>query len=328
MSDVKISYLLGAGASANALPTIKKVTDKSDSSKGLSNELKEFVVKESSSFIFRGYTEFTDKKLIEITENCIEFGTPDLYAKFLLEKSRGSNYELLVRLISNYFIYKETVQYARDKRALAFMTMVADQRKFPSNLSIVSWNYDNQIELAAKELKYSTNQPYMENFRVWPNDEERSDNPYTFVHINGVSGYKYDTRNLAIQNKDWRLFDDSINPLISFSWEIKEGGKYGFLDQRIDLAKKAMKGSSILVIVGYSFPFFNRKIDNELIEVLRPTLKKIYFQDPFNNGNFLYERFNWLEGGIDGDLGVMREKSKIPIKHISNCDQYFIPVEL
>lgn len=328
MSTQNICYLLGAGASANALPTIKKVTDVSEKI-GLSDELKKFVADNFNHFTFSGYNKFGKSDyLVQIADSCVDFGTPDLYAKFLLETNDSTTYELLIRLMANYFIYKENEKFLRDSRALTFLTMVAENCRIPESLRIVSWNYDNQIELAASDIRMRKYGDPLTNFYAWPNDTIIGENSYKLVHINGVSGYKYSTNSMSEVNKNWRHFDDSINPLISFAWENKEHGKYEFQKNKIEQAKKAFKGCSILVIIGYSFPFFNRKIDNELMEVLRPTLRKIYFQDPYNTGSFLYERFSWLDEGINLETGIIQDRFKINIKHIPNCEQYFIPVEL
>ena len=76
--------------------------------------------------------------------------------------------------------------------------------------------------------------------------------------------------------------------------------------------------STILVIIGYSFPFFNREVDNRLISsfVNSDNSLKIYIQDPSVNEDqisFLKERF---------------EITNIDIEAIRAVDQFFLPPQL
>src|ERR1700738_2610335 len=99
MMSKKITYMLGAGASANALPLIKNSSDKLKP--GLPQELKTFV--ELGQTAIRHFNSWEDKdyfRLVSIAEKCIEFGTPDLCAKTLWETGDTPNYILLKRLIS------------------------------------------------------------------------------------------------------------------------------------------------------------------------------------------------------------------------------------
>jgi hypothetical protein len=83
----------------------------------------------------------------------------------------------------------------------------------------------------------------------------------------------------------------------------------------IEIAKEIIIGSDILVIIGYSFPFFNREIDKEIFNVLCQTgLKKIYYQDKFKSGDFLRSQFD-LERSIE-------------LLTIDKTDQLYIPIEL
>ncbi|MFX5587009.1 hypothetical protein ABTE16_19900, partial [Acinetobacter baumannii] len=83
--------------------------------------------------------------------------------------------------------------------------------------------------------------------------------------------------------------------------------------KRIEILKSLTEGTDILVIIGYSFPFFNRKIDRQLFESIGPNAK-IYYQDP-----------NALENSklIRTLFGMPNE-----ITPITYLDQYYVPFEL
>jgi hypothetical protein len=324
----KFTYWLGAGASAEALPLIKKNGGKP----GLSDSLGDFI------YTNKGKIEGSKKgsslwnTLDDIVVQCKLFATPDLYAKFLIETGDDLRYKLLIRLLSNYFAYYQrnyddgaAILAAKfDRRALNFLTIISNNKKLPDNVRIISWNYDSQIEMAAERLKDvgSKTNSKIKNFCCWPNcadGEVIEDNKDPFLfHINGVAGHDYSTRCLSEKREDVLSFDDlDRESLLSFAWEDEDRfGKKTFLDRRIRLSQKMGRGTNILVIIGYSFPFFNRMIDESLFASMRGSLEKIYFQDPHSNGQQLIGKFN---------LGTDFEKK---IVHISDKDNYHIPFEL
>ena len=88
--------------------------------------------------------------------------------------------------------------------------------------------------------------------------------------------------------------------LISYAWE-KEWGSdrdYPYVNERLNYAKAAARAAEILVVIGYSFPFFNREIDKIIFSEM-PTIKKIYFQDPFLSGDFLFSQFNLNRNSVE-----------------------------
>lgn len=322
-----ITYLLGAGASANALPLIKN--NKDSNNVGLAEDLKKFVEGQKGSVL-------SDKPsydyLIHLVAKSIEFGSPDLYAKFLLETGDDISYNLLKKLLSNYFNYKEELQQTGpnpsdqgcfDKRSLAFLTTITQHRQIPNNIKILSWNYDRQIETAAKKLKSVNSGGYntVQGFTCWPNCQDGFDSkklPF-LLHLNGVAGYDYSEQSFAEKNKGvYNYKSPDATPLLSFAWEEESNdSKRIFHEQRLPFARELAAETEILVIIGYSFPFFNRKIDDEIFKAMKKTLTKIYFQDPISDGSQLKTQFDLKSDIKSGG-----------ITHISQKDYYHIPFEL
>lgn len=85
-------------------------------------------------------------------------------------------------------------------------------------------------------------------------------------------------------------------------------------------------GTTILVVIGCSFPVFNRKIDAELFLAIYPSLRQIYFQDPYLDGKFLYSQFGFSRIG-DTFLGQTIDR-EIKISWQKNVLQYYVPFEL
>jgi hypothetical protein len=70
-----------------------------------------------------------------------------------------------------------------------------------------------------------------------------------------------------------------------------------------------------LVVIGYSFPFFNRLVDRRILNM--PDLKKIYFQAPIS--------------GIENIIQSFKSIRKLPIEgyeKITETEQFFLPPEL
>ncbi len=78
--------------------------------------------------------------------------------------------------------------------------------------------------------------------------------------------------------EDYHKFDSILDPkniLIRYSWDQDEYGKIA-----VEQAKQVLAQTEILVIIGYSFPFFNREIDAEILKSYNPSdLNRIYIQD-------------------------------------------------
>ncbi len=123
-------------------------------------------------------------------------------------------------------------------------------------------------------------------------------------------------------------------PILTFAWETNSTDKQR-LQSLNGLLKKNLEDTTILVVIGYSFPFYNRRIDNEIFEVQKKRLKKIYFQDPNLDGEFLRKRYNLrLPDETSGERlrpsQVARLLGTVPIdiESIKDCEQFFVPVEL
>jgi hypothetical protein len=95
---------------------------------------------------------------------------------------------------------------------------------------------------------------------------------------------------------------------LELSWEHNRNSGY------YKALKKSIDSTEILVVIGYSFPFFNREIDRLLLKESMPNLKKVYFQAP--DCEILKERFLAIRDDIS-DLVLRRDK-----------DQFVFPNEL
>jgi hypothetical protein len=337
----RILYYLGAGASVQALPLAKSIYNKKDAVvpetpivNGLAYSLKKIDI----NSIFRGLDEskYSDFKiemqnnLTELSIKANEFGDVDTYAKYLHLKQDSSFFKLK-KTLSQFFTIEQLLLNKLDGRYLPWLINIMDEESFPENVKILSWNYDFQVELAAKNFgdienvefdtnSFSYSKSFINHYPCLDPTPDR-DNNFSIIHLNGIAGFKQpkdlytssifqkSIGNNSISILNYLMKDDS-DPQIHFAWE---GSKYHKL-----LMKKVIemiKGTTIVVIIGYSFPFFNRQIDKLVFEELmnRTPIKKIYYQDPKLSGEQLRAQFSLPQN--------------LPIVHIKKVDNFHVPFE-
>ena len=335
----KILYLIGAGASCISLPLARTLFDEDNKIKipGLAQELRTFDLSE----FYKDYRvddlyEIIPKiksRWIKIADNADAFGDVDTYAKYLyIMYPGGDEFQELKQGISEYFALKQIVFGAQDNRYLPWLVSIMNNKIFPENVKVLTWNYDYQIELAYSQISPIEDANYSgTGFSHSPSLLSSFPNlDYTFqdydrlslMHLNGIAGYiKPKNVYLAsifqkkyITSRDQRLSffkEHPDNPQINFAWENNQ-----FHPQLMKHVINMIKGTTKLVVIGYSFPFFNREIDKQIFKELKSNLSfnKIYYQDPFLKGDQLVSQFNL-------------DKKVIKIVHIAQTNNFHIPFE-
>lgn len=304
-----VTYLIGAGASYPYVPLIKGMPDEL-------NDFHLFL-KSNRSYVdldvFRHETG-TNVDIVEIEEEILSFcremdlelrrhSTVDTYAKKLrIQAGNGDDISLtkyykLKALLSGCFTRIQLLNQV-ENRYDTFLASILDTAsyEFPHNLNILSWNYDFQFEKAFAE--YSTKKDLKSlqiEMNVIPRDANNrtlSNNKFGILKINGTAGY-YNKRNrqyVTLAN-DLSKFDkvtflkdfylnyffqvhkrDEGDSLLWFAWE------KGWHDFDVDsVIEEATKDTNVFVVIGYSFPFFNRVMDRAIFN--NSPIQKIYVQD-------------------------------------------------
>lgn len=269
------------------------------------------------------------KWLIEESES---HSTIDTFAKKLWLTGREDDYLKLKRTLSAFFML-EQMNNRPDKRYDAFFASVLGQNAIdlPSNIRILSWNYDIQLELAYAAYLQTTSLNDIENalFSYQKSVDVNSykcGNGFRVIKLNG-SALMYDKSNQNIIDPsliDQSLSSTSIDKVssiinsdeyecaLSFAWESID-------DHFKDKIKKNIEDAEALVIIGYSFPYFNRTIDKFLFQSM-PGLKKIYLQD---------KDPDTIEQSVTNLLTTSHttvNKTKIEKKY--HTQQFYLPPEL
>ena len=134
--------------------------------------------------------------------------------------------------------------------------------------------------------------------------------PYGYIefvcHPNEVTIYDIIRLHKLFLTKD---ISTRLRPKIEFAWEHMN------IEGEI---QPAIAGSETLVVIGYSFPFFNRKTDEALIGLAAESLQQVYLQ---TNGD-IGSKSRLMT--ILSHLGM----SSIQIHEIAETDFFLIPNEL
>lgn len=332
----KITYLFGAGASAQVLPTIKKLPERILFIKDFIE--KNYIYKDDESITIGTLTfKKTEAKdyllngLTKLYEYSSDHSTIDTYAKKLY-LTRGS-YEIneLCFFLALYFNIEQKIVGIDPRYDTFFISILnSNSYNFPHNLKFISWNYDLQMELAHEKLN---NRGSLDvGFDLFNNQiQDIEENKFSSVKINGscnISNRRsfyplvnniltpecnagdldfaltFGYSQIKLRNK---FYDANIN--INFAW---------YSDSSvIDKISELYKETEILTVIGYSFPFFNREVDRKIIRGMSD-LKKIYIQDcsPENiKSRFLSILPDWQKKGVE-------------IISVNDVSEFFLPPEL
>ena len=189
--------------------------------------------------------------------------------------------------------------------------MLDSKLNIDDRITILTWNYDSQFELAYKEY----------------GEEKEARGIRRKLGIADLKDQSYETRNQIFKlNGDLlvKLIDLYLKgrekkgaSRISFAWDNNEYIEKNFEAALID----AIKDAETLVVIGYTFPFFNREIDRAIFSAMN-TLKTIYIQDP--NATQIADNLESLYS--PAHTGITHVNKNVKPK--TNTTQFYLPPEL
>ena len=203
------------------------------------------------------------------------------------------------------------VKQSIDKRYSSFIATIA--KKMPAgfslngNIKVLTWNYDQQFELSVQNFLGKTIHEIKQEYNIHPNniscDDKNKiigDSKFELVKLNGNAAWDFlDGKSSWLTVFDKKLpVEDRLESFIeyyknnkknldrnrqyfNFSWEALDDShrnNYTSYKDVISEAEKIASETEILVVIGYSFPIFNRELDNRLFSKME-NLNKIYIQD-------------------------------------------------
>lgn len=370
---MNITYYLGAGASANALPVVATMNDRMQY---FLNALNEWAIANKIGIdMYSDMYSPVQKRYQELLDQIKGHASIDTFAKKLHIRKDKRNLYVLKAFLSSYLIFEQLDKVEKEglehvgledisdvtrtdeqKEQLIsklntkldyrydsfFATLLsAENKKLNNKVNIISWNYDSQIEMAYSD--FVGKQPYdvRKDLNVFPNhmnDWTRNPLESEIVKLNGTAGLHHrlegekeiidlTTQGMSALQYIKGLIDfsshiitsiapfDQFNfPFVNFAWEANETN---FQEKGISMAKSIITATDILVIIGYSFPNFNRDIDKQILR--NNNFQKVYIQSPKNDLEDYKQR-------LLGTLGQDFPESIIALN--SDLRQFLIPYEL
>jgi hypothetical protein len=334
----KVTYLFGAGASADRLPLVRDIPDRL-------RYFNQYVGKNRRALdaTFPDLSPCSIKEiqgeemLLTATERLAEeagkHSSIDTYAKKLFITGKMQEYADVKALLSCFFLYEQADKTA-DNRYDSFFASILGRHhlEFEGDIRILSWNYDYQFEKAysvySGDESLPTNRGLLNVHNPYLKYDSTTDR-FAIYKINGTAGYKdlannhlnkfHDLKPISgsslVEKLVWYYLaatqlNNKIQPLLTFAWE-------GDSKPHILEACDQVRNSEALVVIGYSFPFFNRKVDKQIMQSLSYFDRaKIYIQD--KNPKPIIEK-------LPSVLPVGRHFEVIPVDAV---DQFFLPPEI
>lgn len=375
----RITYLLGAGASANAIPIIS----------GFAQRLEDFLLDFHKSMEgvltpneITGHLILTTQVLPQI----VKFRSPDTLARNFSLTNKQTELRELKNLLSCFLIYEQLEKGFRDwgieideddeeaeiyqkeidntldSRYISFLATImklsksVDRSRLPSNVNVVSWNYDSQLERAYQEFSHSATElsEVQQDLNCYPKikiEQEHKPslnelkNQFNHIKLNGTSAFtdgedsalfdfkKYSANRDSYDIMRQALFldHDRLKNRLHFAWEddirffqkkVKTVLPSGASVKQVDRKKftelqearwralRLFESSDIVVVIGYSFPDFNRLVDKEIFARFKG---KLIIQSPDADN---------VKQKIKGVNPNLKE-----IETMTETDSFFIPYE-
>lgn len=283
-----------------------------------------------------------------------EFGTIDTYAKRLSLSDPKKEYELLKMSVSIFFdlwenfperyvgIVKDSngnklALETIDKRYIAllslFLERINTKVQLNNSIKFISWNYDLQLERAFKaHLRDGEVNTLSDLNQYYFNFREDGSNVNDVFHLNGHRGY-YLSKGRFIENSIVEDFDGYWNEIdfilksvnenrISFDNSIKyawENNKNIVFENNL---KDVLINTEYLIVIGYSFPDFNRAKDIKNFSFLNKSrVKEIVFQDPNADEETIKQIFsdpNFFKGRFNPNLRIINQPNKMNKFYVPN----------
>lgn len=323
-----VTYFLGAGASANALPVVGNMHER----------MIFFYVTMRNAKDVWGPSDIPQfEHILQLINSSKQYGTPDTYAKILRFRN-SPDYTTFKNFIALFILFEQTefseedcrenkiekydypsVASTFDPRYAQLIASVydkLDESVFTEpKFNVISWNYDIQFEIMfgqILQLDHSRIMRYANGIDA-PNEYSlitRLNGYCDFINSFGQYEYNsYDIKGFAL------LFQEVLfkprtkwKGQFHFAWDQDENS---FVAEHRKRAQKILSETTKLIVIGYSFPNFNRIVDKEMFR--------------------FFEGRTWLQGkdNVEEIANRLKEctvaSSPENVTIVPYNDQFFVP---
>jgi len=295
---MNITYLLGAGASCKALPTVKGIpkalndfaNDFNPGDNLATIKADDFYNENRDNIANLFLNEFKDNdanldkyfKKIKALHNDIlwlkseseNHTSIDTFAKKLYLRNDFSNLKKLKIILSCFFLYLQTKDF--DKRYDSyFASVLEDLFNLPGNLKILSWNYDSQLEIGFCKFSNQTIDAAKRTLNLHSRGDmiydAYSTNQFCVYKINGTTNIRKGEFNVEDVLIDFDIDEKKLmSSLLDLFDELKNTNNdsvMSFAWENFNKEKgffpnliKSISETEIFIVIGYSFPFLIEKL--------------------------------------------------------------------
>lgn len=273
----------------------------------------------------------------------------DTFAKKLWLRNENKNLTRLLAAYYVFLFYQESTCKVDKRYDGLFASLLNKNAviNLHNNIKFITWNYDSQFRRSVSSFvktRGTVRDSHSIIREIDPlNIHILDDDTINYVRLNGTPNYFQETNKTNgefniimsqyIENLDYDInkneedlyklfvlinslyfsiinknnqyvYQEYISPMLMYSWDNSE-----YLSICRNFAKEFLLKSTDIVIIGYSFPFFNRETDYLLFKDLDINTR-IYIQNPYP------------EQAITSLNSIKEFKQVVPITNVS---QFYIP---
>jgi hypothetical protein len=355
----ELTYILGAGASYQSMPVVKTFEHRFSV---FNNNFRAIL----PNVLKLGFPDYMKDKFSgkELQLEFMAHQSFDTYFKKLFHKGQQSEINFAKKILHLYFLWEHLqsdfskpdikeffwkqskVDKRYDAMIAGLLQPISGQSKTFCKTNFITWNYDLNLLSSIKTFFYPD-----ENYadfliriqsptpNIWNIDDQ-----ITIINMNGYfysSFFNdeteiYDLNFTDILNKkitadyfDNNYIDEDAN-LIKFAWETKSANinesRYNPIEK---IAQDAVVNSPDIIIIGYTFPIYNRLQDLEFFDA-----NKITTQTLFDNNNKEIPRKIYIQdpNAIDIKASTIQQFDFLPksffdtqIIPLSDCTSFIVP---
>lgn len=329
----KITYYLGAGASANAIPVVADMKSRMEDVVDFLQSFNTPISSNAKNLYFPEFIENNKKALNQmidelswlINEAQDHQSVDNLAKKFHVQDREDLLYKLKRSLIVYFSIIQgleipskvdaaksfSKIEKRMDNLVASLIERKNSKLELNKNVNIISWNYDIQPELVLNRYFEIGIHQVKKICQIYPNrslinkksfsEAEYDEDHFALVKLNGnaLMDRHFENGNSDYENNLFKEispygfirdlikeFDESAKNKnlgtlsLNFAWEEFECGKKRCTDFKVilEIARRIALRTNTLIIIGYSFPFFNSKIDKEILNQMT-SVNSIIIQD-------------------------------------------------
>lgn len=324
------TYLIGAGASLEVLPLVsnlpKALADFAAeiSIERISNSANFFLTDEGYKnraecieIIYQDYSE-----LVQTLKQMASFDT--LAKKLTIQKSQ-IQLEKIKALLTAFFLYKQATSPLCPRQDSFFASILGITSDLPEDMQVLTWNYDSQFERAYATYLSASNDSLNESRKMLkvktPMTASEDWSGFNLIKMNGSADFGYiDEGQFTVQDLDDQssaldqcmkkylgAIHSRFRTSLNFAWDSLN--YESFIDQVISKTCNSQR----LIVIGYSFPYFNREIDSKLFNNMRQ-LDEVIIQNPSAIA---------IRDFLISSNSVF---SSVSIKPITQTEQFYLPI--